>query len=60
MKYLHKKQTFKQKSWGLNNELIDGVSIFWGIISLYCDNKFDNLLRINSRSAKFEKINVPP
>lgn len=30
------------------------------IVSLYCDNKFDNLSRINARSKNLEKINVPP
>ena len=42
-----------------NNKLIDGVSIFIAMVSLYCDNKSDNFLRMNSRSVKFENVNVP-
>ncbi len=41
------------------NWLIVGRSISDIVGSLYCDNKFDNLLRINGRSVKCEKIIGP-
>jgi hypothetical protein len=56
-----KKKTFIFSEFNSRiNELIIGRSVVDMIVSLYCDNKFDNLSRINARSKNLEKINVPP